>query len=794
MNYRHFTLLAYLFLCSQFVSGQCPGALKCEDSEIFFLIDSLDGFTCSNPDFTNDTFPRPTLCFGAGVVHNVNWWGFIGNGTPLALTFNFDPSSCRDDQGIQAGVFEGSCDGTVIWDCNASCNTSSFELNGITLPGHTYYVWVDGCNEDVCSYTMSVNGGGGEPPLLPDNMPGLQVLGSACAGTSVEVRFPGYHTNVVPVLVWSVDGEVIRTGADSIIDISIPCSDTSDQIEVCLKAVIGNPNLPSSIIDQDSTCKTINLLPAEVHIGSCQVLCFEDLPYSWHGMAITSSCINPPCTVRASPGGDACCVDSVKSFITLPAPGVGSRDTFICDPSTPYVTETGNALTGELCDGLISFTRPVTSPLCPGYSLQCDTSYYLSVARLTYTKDLTMNCFACSGETIICPNIQFETDCPKFEDQVDITLVWLDPSTGDTLDVTGPDGCLTVTKAGQYYVYIEGTYDGIMCSLLEPEIITVPDTLFGNRPVLTGDNYLCQESVGYYTVETDFSICEYNWTVVDDQGDILTPSSADSSRIRIDWSNRTSDQAEVCVEVLRDCGRRDTCWSVYFDSTETLAIDTLVLCQEDTIQLQEPVTLSDRTWSTGETTSSIEVVGPGTYCVNGTPVDGSCEIAKCFVVVGKDLDISDTTITNDSGQGNGSITVVIETDDTIDKIEWSNGDTTLAISGLEAGIYTLTLMTESGCTYTFEFEVMLSTATKVVNSLEAYFIAPNPGPTLHLLPLDRYKDIQQIEVFDVKGKLVAGHNDPGSITGLQRLSDGVYLVRVRTQNGDVQVLKWTKVE
>ena len=33
----------------------------------------------------------------------------------------------------------------------------TFTLSGRTVSCEAYYVWVDGCNGDVCTYTMSVN-------------------------------------------------------------------------------------------------------------------------------------------------------------------------------------------------------------------------------------------------------------------------------------------------------------------------------------------------------------------------------------------------------------------------------------------------------------------------------------------------------------------------------------------------------------------------------------------------------------------------------------------------------------
>lgn len=159
-------LFPFVLLCFN-LNAQCPGVLSCDSAQVFCNLNSLNGFRCATTSVANVTFPYQGLCFGAGTPQNLHWWAFVGNGSPLTLTFSVDGATCEFNQGIQAGVFEGDCSGARIWDCSIPCLTSTFVLRGETKSCQTYYAWVDGCNGDECTYLVSV-GGISNPPELPE--------------------------------------------------------------------------------------------------------------------------------------------------------------------------------------------------------------------------------------------------------------------------------------------------------------------------------------------------------------------------------------------------------------------------------------------------------------------------------------------------------------------------------------------------------------------------------------------------------------------------------------------------
>ena len=214
---KYFYLLFFTLIFINSTTAQCPGAITCESSGVLCSLESLNGFTCNTTPVPNASFPMANLCFGSGTPTNLQWWAFVGQGGPVFITFNFDIGNCSLGEGIAAGVFEGSCDGNAIWDCNADCNSSNFSLSGTTVACEAYYIWVDGCNRDICTFTMSVSGSTGAPtlPVLPP----LTTRDRVCPCNMFEVCAPDLG-ECDPTVEWTVDG-VIQGRGDCVL-VNVP--------------------------------------------------------------------------------------------------------------------------------------------------------------------------------------------------------------------------------------------------------------------------------------------------------------------------------------------------------------------------------------------------------------------------------------------------------------------------------------------------------------------------------------------------------------------------------------------
>ncbi|MBP8085986.1 MAG: T9SS type A sorting domain-containing protein [Saprospiraceae bacterium] len=104
-------------------------------------------------------------------------------------------------------------------------------------------------------------------------------------------------------------------------------------------------------------------------------------------------------------------------------------------------------------------------------------------------------------------------------------------------------------------------------------------------------------------------------------------------------------------------------------------------------------------WSNDSTTSSIEGLSPGQYCVTVTEQNG-CMASQCFYVQPGDcqLEVTSTVTGIDcAGNSTGSITLSAEHGTEPLIYQWSNGATTSFVENLYTGIYTVTVSDANGC-------------------------------------------------------------------------------------------------
>jgi gliding motility-associated-like protein len=105
-------------------------------------------------------------------------------------------------------------------------------------------------------------------------------------------------------------------------------------------------------------------------------------------------------------------------------------------------------------------------------------------------------------------------------------------------------------------------------------------------------------------------------------------------------------------------------------------------------------------WSTGATTEDINGVGAGVYTVTITDANGctfniSDEITQPAGALSASLTMSQAVSCN--GGSNGALTLTVNGGTAPYSYNWSNGATTQNISGLSAGVYTVTVTDANGC-------------------------------------------------------------------------------------------------
>ncbi len=551
--------------------SQCnpPYALDCQSSNVLCSLSELDGYQCENIRDPNPTGPDP-LCYGDGVPHNTAWWAFVGNGDNIQMTFIFDSTQCdhyNTNQliGIQAGILD-ACGGQPV-DCNAACNADTFTLSGYVNQCQTYYVWVDGCNGDVCQYEIAVDQG--KPPEIPTPLPDMYVVGNLCMCNEVAfcVGALGGGTCQTEIR-WKLDNVPQPQWDNQMCMQNVQLTDTFP-VEVCVSWILGNPNNPNAICDQKDTCYIFHPAPPDTFEYPLEELCYEThkYDYTWtvknQSIKITSSCEDPPCKIQLKNTTTGCCEVHLKPFILLPQRPVGLKYVFKCD-KTPYIDENGVPYNQTTCNKDITFKSPFGTTL-----VNCDTTYTLNLDYYDPKVNLEISCPNCAGYYLLRADYLWISNC--MQGTLTELPFWINPN-GDTLWGSEIQVDPGEDPTGQYlfYIYVEYTHPSDsnlnqICDFYTGRFLQV-DPVKIEPPRITGDSLLCRGEKGSYTyLNPHPNACKVAWEIRKGNGIILTRDKDTAKTIEVQWNYGGSDTGLVCVSSITDCGKgNDSCFTVLF--------------------------------------------------------------------------------------------------------------------------------------------------------------------------------------------------------------------------------------
>lgn len=232
-----------------------PGTTSCD--AVSFCNGEINGY-CGQLGTANVTWPFQ-LCDGNGVPNNMEWLAFAAAYTSMTLTITpFNCPGSGNFSGIQAGLYTGCEDEAgvpVPGACQTACQSTAFTLtaNNLTV-GNVYYLFIDGCAGDMCSYTITTNPADATalPPLESLNGP-IQGYTEVCPGASgITYSIPGIPTVVGYDWILPPDWSFTTVDPGNSIIIDFPPNATSGQI--CVEAF-------NDCFVSNQVCTFVNVVP-----------------------------------------------------------------------------------------------------------------------------------------------------------------------------------------------------------------------------------------------------------------------------------------------------------------------------------------------------------------------------------------------------------------------------------------------------------------------------------------------------------------------------------------------------
>jgi hypothetical protein len=184
-------------------------------------------------------------------------------------------------------------------------------------------------------------------------------------------------------------------------------------------------------------------------------------------------------------------------------------------------------------------------------------------------------------------------------------------------------------------------------------------------------------------------------------------------------------------------------------------------------------------WSNGSTAQDISNLAGGSYTVTVTDVLGCT--ASTSVTITEPTALTLTTTSTDELLGNDGTAAVTTSGGTAPySITWQPGGfTTAAISGLTAGLYTVTVTDANGCGDTLEV-VVGSQVSLDEAGLTSIVLYPNPSATTITVSNSASTIIDHVGVFTTEGRLVFEFTLEGNesrILDISSWSPGRYVLK-----------------
>lgn len=245
---------------------------------------------------------------------------------------------------------------------------------------------------------------------------------------------------------------------------------------------------------------------------------------------------------------------------------------------------------------------------------------------------------------------------------------------------TGSNSNSTIADtAGTYAVTVT---DGLGCTGTATFGLTLqplPD------PMLSDSAYLCEDGISTLSATGGFD--NYVWSTTES-----------TVSIEVDQSGTYS----VTVTDGLGCTQADTIEVIDIDVPAPLIMGDLSICPGDTNSLAVEEVYETYSWSTNDTSSTIDISEAGFYQVSVTSAGGCIATSNIFVVNADSVEVAIQGATN-LCMGD----TVFLTSGNYHSYEWSGGEGSSSIEVTQSGSYSLTVTNIQGCSASDTVDILL---------------------------------------------------------------------------------------
>ncbi|MFN0174373.1 MAG: HYR domain-containing protein [Saprospiraceae bacterium] len=414
-----FFKITFLFLLfsSSLLAQDCPPpgfpepGNTCPEAPI--LCPDLDGY-CATINNINvpQLFP---CCSGAWILNNDEWFAFFAGTT--TITIEIVPQNCTpgSQMGLQGGIYDacplfGGCN---AMDVQCSCIEDPFILTSNNyVVGQVYWIVLDGCNGNVCDYTVNVLEGStvGFAPPNPGAIAGSNAVchGSTSAYSIALVNgATTYNWTLAPsdAGTLSVDSDSVTVAwSDTFTGLATLCVATSNQCYLSANESCFEIEVSSDVSQQEN----ISFCPGESVTIAGQV-------YNQSGTVI-----------ETLPSTSGCDTIVTYTLTLLPYP-IRTESVSFCPGESVTISgqvynQSGTVLDTIAatigCDTLVSYsltllpqpTRAETIAFCPGETIVLGGINYTQPGSVILSVPST-SVGLC--DTIVTYTLQFLTPAPS---------------------------------------------------------------------------------------------------------------------------------------------------------------------------------------------------------------------------------------------------------------------------------------------------------------------------------------------------------------------------------------------